>query len=504
MLLLGIDVGTSSVKVSVLDAQKLKRVASANYPEREADIISLKQGWAEQNPEIWWEHVTQAILKCHSSGTYNPKDICAVGIAYQMHGLVITDKENNVLRNSIIWCDSRAIDTGKEAESVIGEKVCRYRLLNAPGNFTASKLGWVKKNEPETYRKIHKVMLPGDFIALKLTGNITTTISALSEGIFWDFSEKKLSDDILSYFGFSQDFFPEVKPVFSVHGCVTETVAGRLGLKAGIPVAYKAGDQPNNAFFLNVMKPGEVAATAGTSGVVYAVSDRLISDPESRVNSFAHVNYSLQNNSIGVLLCINGCGISNRWMRNLFGQALTYETMNEAAATVPPGSDGLLVFPFGNGAERMLGNKIIGAEIFNIDYNFHTPAHLFRATQEGIVFAFRYGLEILKAIGIQPEVIRAGKSNLFLSKVFTEAFVNSTGIAVELYEGDGSVGAAIGAGTGAGIYASPEEAFASYRPVEVIEPSENGIYDELYYSWKEKLNHLILTKNNNLYVSTYS
>lgn len=484
MLLLGIDLGTSSIKVSVIDASTRKCIASAQFPETEVDIISSQTGWAEQSPDLWWEHVKQAILKCNATGLYDPKDIAAIGIAYQMHGLVLVDKDQHVLRNSIIWCDSRAIEIGEKAFNNIGEKRCLSHLLNSPGNFTASKLAWVKANEPEIYERIDKVMLPGDFIAMKLTGEATTTSSALSEGIFWDFKEKSLSKDVIDYFDFDPSFFATLKPVFSSHGTLKEIVASRLSLTTGIPVTYKAGDQPNNALSLNVLRPGEVAATAGTSGVIYGVSDKLEYDPESRINSFAHVNHENNKNRVGVLLCINGAGIFNRWIKNMFGAQHSYETLNLEASHVEVGSNGLLTIPFGNGAERMLNNALVGAHFHNLDFNVHSLGHLVRSTQEGIAFAFRYGLDIMKENGIEPSIIRAGKANMFLSDVFTESFVNATGVAVELHPCDGSVGAAIGAGIGARMFGEND---LSTKALKVIEPSKQDSYDELYNNWKSVL-----------------
>lgn len=494
MLLLGIDLGTSSVKVTVLDAATQKSIASVQYPETEADIISLQPGWAEQSPDGWWEYVKQAILKCHATKLYDPLDIAAIGIAYQMHGLVLVDKDQHVLRNSIIWCDSRAVATGDEAFANIGTEKCLYNLLNSPGNFTASKLAWVKENEPALFEKTDKAMLPGDFIAMKLTGSITTTTSALSEGIFWDYRNNRISKDIIDYFGFDESVFPAIHNLFSSHGIVKDTVATRLSLKPGIPVSYKAGDQLNNALSLNVLQPGEVAATAGTSGVIYGVSDQLEYDQQSRINSFAHVNHQFKETRIGILLCINGAGIFNRWIKNLVGANRSYSELNLAAAAIAPGANGLMALPFGNGAERMLNNKVVGAYFQNLDFNIHTEAHLVRAAQEGVAFAFRYGLDIMRENGMQPSVIRAGRTNLFLSDVFTYAFVNSTQVPVEFYEGDGSYGAAIGAGIGAGIFKDTKEAFGKRKPVGSVEPESRNIHEELYQQWKgflkEKLSSL--------------
>jgi xylulokinase len=487
MLLLGIDIGTSSVKVSVVDAASQKRIVSAQYPENEAEIISLKNGWAEQNPDTWWEYLQHALMEANVSGKYDPKQIAAIGIAYQMHGLVVVNKMQLSLRNSIIWCDSRAVPYGDKALAAIGEEECLSCLLNSPGNFTASKLAWLKENEPVTFKQVHKIMLPGDFIAMRLTGDITTTPSALSEGIFWDFKKDEISKDVMQYFDFKTSLIPQVKDVFSTHGFLKDEVAHKLGLKQGIPVSYKAGDQLNNALSLNVMQPGEVAATAGTSGVIYAVADELVHDKMSRVNSFAHLNHASKEKRIGVLLCINGTGIMNSWTKKLIGPNKTYPQLNVEAAAIAPGSEGLLVFPFGNGAERMLNNKIVGSSVQNIDLNKHTPAHIYRATQEGIAYAFRYGLDIMRENNIEPKVIRAGKANMFLSDVFTDAFVNITNVPVELYENDGSVGAALGAGIGAKIFEDEKAAFKNMKPLKLIEPNGSHAYDSSYKKWKEAL-----------------
>lgn len=484
MLLLGIDIGTSSIKVSIVDAQTQNCIASAQYPESEAGIKTLQKGWAEQSPEMWWENVQQAILKAHAGKKYNPADIKAIGIAYQMHGLVCVDKEQRVLRDSIIWCDSRAVEIGNRAFDAIGHERSLQHLLNSPGNFTAAKLAWVKENEPETFALIDKIMLPGDFIAMKLTGQVTTSIAALSEGVFWDFKEQELSKDVFNYFGFDSSMVPEIREVFTSHGNIQTTVAHHLSLQPGISVTYKAGDQPNNALSLNVLEPGEVAATAGTSGVIYGVSDQLVFDPQSRINSFAHVNYLESQKSIGVLLCINGTGILNSWIKNITGNVYSYQQMNEAAAGIAAGSDGLRMLPFGNGAERMLGNRLLQSHIHHIDFNVHGPAHLFRAAQEGIAFAFRYGVDIMRQNGMQPSVIRAGKANMFLSDVFTNCFVNATNIPVELHDCDGSVGAAKGAGIGVGFYISPKDAFSNSIPIDLVEPTQSKLYDELYGEWK--------------------
>ena len=489
MLLLGIDIGTSSIKASVVDVHSQECIASAQYPEKETDIISIQTGWAEQSPEMWWEHVQLAILKLHAQQKYKPKDIAAIGIAYQMHGLVMVDKDQQVLRNSIIWCDSRAVQLGDKAFEEIGKEKCLLRLLNSPGNFTASKLAWVKQNEPAIYDQIDKIMLPGDFISLKLTGKITTSISSLSEGVFWDFQQDELSKDVFDYYGLSTSFIPEIHNVLEEHGKLSASVADALSLKEGIPVSYKAGDQPNNALSLNVLQPGEVAATAGTSGVIYGVSDQLSYDNESRVNSFAHVNYTKENKRLGILLCINGSGILNKWIKKITGNNVSYDQMNARAKNVEPGSEELMIFPFGNGAERMLENKIVGAQICNLDLNKHNNSHLYRAALEGVAFAFRYGLDIMKGNGIHPTVIRAGNANMFLSEIFSEIFTNVTGNTLMIYNTDGSVGAARAAGVGAGIYSSLSEGFEKMKVIRTVEPDKalQKKYSGFYNSWENQL-----------------
>lgn len=485
MLLLGIDLGTSFVKVSVVDSDTREILCSVQYPEEEEAIISLFPGWAEQNPKKWWSNTKAAILKANASRKYNSQDIAAIGIAYQMHGLVIVDKNKKLLRNSIIWCDGRAAGVGQKAFEGIGQQKCLTLLLNSPGNFTAAKLAWIKENEPALFNRVDKIMLPGDFIAMMLTGELTITPSGLSEGILWDFQESKISEDILHFFGFSESLFSAVQPVCSVHGLITANVAQQLGFKAGVPVSYKAGDQLNNALSLNVMQPGEVAATAGTSGVVYAVSERLCYDELSRVNSFAHINHTENVSRIGSLLCINGAGIFNRWIKSIAGTNIDYTTINTLAEAVHPGSNGLLAMPFGNGAERMLQHKNIGAHFLNIDFNKHTTSHLLRAVQESIAFAFRYGLDIMRENDIYPQMIRGAAANLFLSNLFVQVFADVNNVCIELYDGDGSYGAAIGAGIGAGML--DVDCMQNRKPFKQTEPKNTDVYNNLYHHWKDRL-----------------
>lgn len=490
MYLLGYDIGTSSVKASIVDAQTGQTVASAQYPDAEAPITSKQAGWAEQEPEMWWDELKQATKRvAEKAGSL--ADVAAIGISYQMHGLVCVDKAGKPLRPSIIWCDGRAVPYGNAAFEAIGGDKCLEHLLNSPGNFTAAKLAWVKENEPEIYAQIDKIMLPGDYIAMRLSGgDKKTTVSGLSEGMFWDFKNNEVSKDVMNYFGFSENLIAEIVPTFSVQSTVCQAIADELGIPVGTPISYRGGDQPNNALSLNVMKPGEIAATGGTSGVVYGVLGEVNYDKLSRVNTFAHVNHGEGGATrLGVLLCINGTGILNAWMRRTVApEGMSYPEMNDLAETAPIGADGLTVIPFGNGAERVLQNENVGASIHGINFNIHKKAFLIRAAHEGIAFSFAYGMQIMKDMGMEISTIKAGHANMFLSPLFCRTLASVTGATIELYETDGSVGAAYGAGIGAGIYRDSDEAFKTLNHMATIKPEADcAPYKAAYDLWVKRL-----------------
>ena len=520
--LLGFDVGSSSVKASLVNADNGKCVASAFRPEREAPIMAVKAGWAEQDPDSWWQYAKEALQVVMSQSGITGDDIAAIGISYQMHGLVCVDSNLRPLRPAIIWCDSRAVPYGEQAFRELGSDQCLSHLLNSPGNFTAAKLAWVKANEPELFGRIYKVMLPGDYIAMRLSGVVNTTVSGLSEGMFWDFKTNSVAQFLMDYYGFPPSLIADIVPTFAEQCRVSEKAAVELGLKAGTPITYRAGDQPNNALSLNVFNPGEIAATAGTSGVVYGVLGEVNYDPKSRVNTFAHVNHKAHlsstegdtiassasntieapsgavrgasgasgtSNRLGVLLCINGTGILNAWMHRNVTFDMSYAEMNELAEQVPIGSEGLAIMPFGNGAERVLENRELGCSIQGLNFNKHHRAHLVRAAQEGIVFAFCYGMEVMQQMGMDIRRIHAGHANMFLSPLFRNTLAGVSGATIELYDTDGSVGAARGAGIGAGIYRNHDEAFATLEKLQVIEPDKAHRDDYLaaYAHWKEAL-----------------
>ncbi len=487
--LLGFDVGSSSVKASLVDAETGQMAATAFFPEKEAPIKAVKAGWAEQDPEMWWMNAKLSLKKIMADAGATGEDIKAIGISYQMHGLVCVDKNHNALRDSIIWCDSRAVPYGDKAFNDLGSEKCLSHLLNSPGNFTAAKLAWVKENEPEVFDKIYKVMLPGDYIAMKLSGEINTTISGLSEGMMWDFKEKRPAKFLFDYFGFSEDVIAPIVPTFAVQSEVSAAAAAETGLKEGTPISYRAGDQPNNALSLNVFNPGEIASTAGTSGVVYGVLGEVNYDSKSRVNTFAHVNYTTELDRLGVLLCINGTGILNAWVHRNITPDLSYAEMNDLAAQAPIGADGVTISPFGNGAERVLENREVGCQIKGVNFNKHNRAHIVRAAQEGIVFSFCYGMEIMRQMGMDIKKIHAGKANMFLSPLFRDTLASTSGATIELLETDGSVGAAKGAGIGCGMYKDNVEAFSTLKKIAVIEPDNTKAqqYREAYEKWKAEL-----------------
>ncbi|MCM1451010.1 MAG: FGGY family carbohydrate kinase [Clostridium sp.] len=486
MYLLGYDIGSSSVKAALVDAGTGRCVASDFFPKSEAPIKALKAGWAEQKPEDWWSYLKSATQAVLAESKADPADIKAIGISYQMHGLVAVDKEGNVLRDAIIWCDSRGVPYGEKAFNELGREQCLEHLLNSPGNFTAAKLAWVKENEPETFEKIHKVMLPGEYAAWRMTGELCTTAEGLSEYMLWDFKENAAARFLMDYYGLPADILPDVKPTFSMQGELTADAAADLGLAKGTPVTYRAGDQPNNALSLAVLNPGEIASTAGTSGVVYGINGQIAYDKQSRVNNFAHVNHTAEAPRIGVMTCINGTGILNSWMRrNVADAGTSYSEMNDIAAKAPIGCEGLSILPFGNGAERVLENKETGCSMHGINFNIHRREHMLRAAQEGIVFSFMYGIEIMKEMGLEVSKIHAGKANMFLSPIFRDTLAGVTGAEIELYDTDGAVGAARGAGIGAGIYKSAAEAFSTLAKLDTIVPAaERAPYLQAYANWK--------------------
>ena len=494
MYAIGYDIGSSSIKAALVEIATGKSIAVVSEPDVEMEMLALQNGWAEQHPNDWWKHICVATKRLISENNIDSATITGIGISHQMHGLVIVDKEGNPLRQSIIWCDSRAVEIGQKAFDDLGNDKCSQQLLNSPSNFTASKLRWVQLNEPEIYAQIDKFMLPSDYIAYKLSDTICSTIGNLSEGIFWDFQNNTIAKWLLDHYGIDESLVPEIADTFSVQGEVSEQGAKEAGLAEGTPILYRAGDQPNNALSLNVFNPGEVASTGGTSGVIYAVTESLSSRESTRVNNFAHVNYTSDNPRIGKLLCINGAGIQYRWLLNNLNVS-SYEEMNELAASVEIGSDGVTIHPFGNGAERMLNNVSLGTKMSNVNLNNHNKAHLCRAALEGIAFSFVYGMEILKSDDIKTKVIRAGNDNLFQSDIFSNTIATLIGQEIEIYNTTGAIGAARACELHKGDFETFGKQITEHDYVMSFKPtSENEAYQVAYQKWKNELTQLL--KNN--------
>jgi xylulokinase len=493
MYLLGYDIGSSSVKAALVDARSGDTIAIAQHPDTEMRIAAPQPDWAEQNPADWWQAACLATQKLLAKAGVPARDIQGIGISYQMHGLVLVDVSGNVLRPAIIWCDSRAVTIGDQAFTTIGAQYCLEHYLNSPGNFTASKLRWVQQYEPAVFDRIHKIMLPGDYMAYRMTGDMCTTVTGLSEGIFWDFAQHDLAHNLLDYYQIPSGLLPDLVPVFGKQGVLSAHAAQELGLPAGIPVGYRAGDQPNNALSLHVLRPGEVAATGGTSGVVYAVAEKPCYDPQRRVNSFAHVNYTPENPLTGVLLCINGAGSAYRWVRDAFGGGvIPYIELEKKAAAVAIGAEGLTALPFGNGAERMLGNQNPGATFSGIQFNRHESPHFYRATLEGIAFAFVAGAAAIRQMDIPVRVLRVGNDNLFQSAIFAQTIATLLDVRIEMMATTGAAGAARAAGVGAGLYDSIEAAMAQPKLVHQYEPDNNrAAYAGAYERWQGLLRSLL-------------
>ena len=487
MYFIGYDLGSSSLKTALVDSETGETLTVIKTPAEELGIDAPYPGWAEQDPELWWKCICEGTREILSKTKVAAEAISGIGIAYQMHGLVTLDRTGQCVRPAIIWCDSRAVSIGAQTLEELGEPQCQEHLLNEPGNFTASKLRWVQQEEPEAFKKTETFLLPGDYIAYRLSGQSQTTASGLSEGILWDFQKGQPAYWLLGHWGMPDSLVPEIVPTFGYQSKVSKSGARDTGLSEGTPILYRAGDQPNNAFTLNVLEPGIVAATGGTSGVLYGITASPEVAELRRFNHFLHVNHTPEQLRIGQLLCINGAGSLYRWLKDQLDVS-GYDEMNILAEAVPVGSDGLLCFPFGNGAERMLDNKSIGASFSGLEFNRHHKGHLCRAALEGIAFAFRYGMELMEGSGLPFKTIRAGNDNLFQSDIFTTTLAALGQTTIELFEVTGAVGAARACMVEQlGLKEYIERTAGRDYLATVLPVKEVGDYRIAYLRWKDEL-----------------
>ena len=315
---------------------------------------------------------------------------------------------------------------------------------------------------------------------------MTTTKTGLSEGMLWDYKNNSVADFLLKYYEIDSSLIPKIVPTFGFQCKLNKKGSSECGLLEDIPIYYRAGDQPNNALSLNVLNPGEIAATAGTSGVVFAVTDNVKTNESERINNFLHVNI---NNSIslGKLLCINGAGIQYAKLKNELN-INSYDEMNKLSSVVEVGSKQLTYLPFGNGSERMLNNINVGSKMLNFDINIHKKEHVIRATLEGIAFAFVYGMQILINDGVKPKVIRAGNDNLFKSKVFGETISTLINTDIEIYETTGAFGAARAVDLRNRDFNKFENNIIENDFLRTFSPQPNlNDYKNAYNLWVEKL-----------------
>jgi xylulokinase len=493
MYTIGYDIGSSFVKGVLWDEERGEVAAHVTVPDREMPIRAEKADWAEQDPEMWWEAVKAATQRLIDMVPGAGGRVRGIGVSYQMHGLVLLDRDGKVLRPSIIWCDSRATGMGKELEKAVGEEAVRRQLLNSPGNFTVSKLAWVIRNEPETASRIRWVMLPGDWIAYQLTGMVSTTVCGLSEGMLWNFKDHVPHVKALEAAGADPEWIPPVAPNPGDQGVVGSAVGAEMGFAPGARVLFRGGDQPMNAYGLGVDGPGMWAASAGTSGVLYRVDPVREAEPTGMANRFAHIGHSAENPAIGTLLCLNGAGIAYAWLRRVMFAGQEYAAINEHVAAVPAGADGVMFHPFGNGAERMLDNRQPGAGWSGIHFNRHGQGHLARAVMEGIVFAFVHGMRHVDPSLPALPVIRAPHAGLFRSELFASMLSTLAGADVQLHAGDGATGAAQGASVALGasaIKALDSNAARDEPGVLKTHSPDPSIHDALesaYSRWKDAL-----------------
>ncbi|MFL6335582.1 MAG: xylulokinase [Pyrinomonadaceae bacterium] len=482
MKLLGIDVGTGGSRALVVDESG--RVVASATVEHEP-FASPRTGWAEQDARDWWRASEAAVREVLQADGVSAEEIACVGLTGQMHGAVLLDERDEPLRPSIIWCDVRT----HEQCRALTEQVGAERLIQLVSNpalegFTLPKMLWVREREPEVWGRVRSVLLPKDYVRLRLTGEKATDVADASGTLLFDVTHRKWSDEMLELAGLDRSLLPRAFESSEITGRVSAEGAKATGLLEGTPVVAGAGDQAAGAVGMGIVRPGAVSATIGTSGVVFAATDRPALDPKGRVHTFCHAVPERWH----VLGVSQGAGLSLRWFRDQFGAGADdgrdpYERLGEEADTVPPGADGVLWAPYLMGERTPHLDPHARAALVGLNAS-HRRAHVVRAILEGVAFSLRDTFTIFEEMGVPVESIRLGGGGA-RSRVWRQIQADVYGREVELVEADegAAYGAALLAGVGGGAWTSVDDACAAaVRVRERTRPDAEGkrVMDESY------------------------
>lgn len=501
--LLGIDIGTSGTKTVLFD-EAGNTIASAlgEYPLYQPNV-----GWAEQDPEDWWKATFSTIKAVLGKSGVNPSDVKGVGLSGQMHGAVLLDKDNQVLRKAIIWCDQRSSAECDQITSIIGkERLIEITANPALTGFTASKVMWVKNNEPEIFEKVKKILLPKDYIRFKLTGEFATEVSDASGMQFMDIPKRKWSSEVLDKLGIDKGLLGDVYESQEVSGKVHKAAAELTGLKEGTPVVGGAGDQAAGAVGNGIVRPGVISSTIGTSGVVFAFSENVSIDPKGRVHTFCHA----VPNTWHIMGVTQGAGLSLKWFRDNFciEEKRTaelmgidpYVLMDQEADRVEAGCSGLIYLPYMMGERTPHLDPNAKGVFFGLSAK-HEKQDMLRAVMEGVVYSLKDCLEIIKEMGVDVSEVRAsgggGKSKLWRQM---QSDVFGTEITTINSSEGGALGVALLAGVGTGVYSSVPEACDAIIKVKTRQAADMAlnakyqkfynIYGSLYNSLKQNYKDL--------------
>ncbi len=467
---LGIDVGTGGSRAVLIDSSGAI-VASATIEH--APFASPEIGWAEQNPEDWRRASIEAIRQVLANENVNAEDIAAVGLSGQMHGAVFLDKFDKVLRPSIIWCDQRTENQCRELTEKIGaEKLIELVSNPALPNFTLTKMLWVRENEPEIWRKVKCVLLPKDYVRFCLTGDKATDVSDASGTLMLDVRNRKWSKEILAASEIGESLLPELYESAEITGTISAECAAETGLLKGTPVVAGASDNAAGAIGMGIVRVGSVSATVGTSGVIFAVTDKPSIDLRGRIHTFCHA----APNRWHVTGVTQAAGLSLRWFRDNFSLNENYDDLTAESAKISVGADGLLWTPYLMGERTPHIDSNVRASLIGLTAS-HTKAHVVRAILEGVAFSLRDSLEIFKDLDIPIQTIKLGGGGA-RSSLWRQIQADVYGRAVEIVESDegAAYGAVLLAGVGAGRWKTIDQACGeTIRVAEKIEPNDESV-----------------------------